>query len=244
MNTELYNEEIDRFVRGELPAKEAEEITNQMKHDPALRRIVKLHQLTNAGLQRAMDKDIAQHLPSSNRSRIRSSPSLRIMAIAAVFALLVYTSYEYIIPLIDQEEKIEAPLQENPAVNLIQASEVDPTLAKAQQAFDDQEYQIAATLFEEFLQQGETINYEVLLYRGIALRMAEQTDEAQAIFTELVETSDRHYSGEEAQWQLALIQLQHENYDACREQLQHIINDKDNKKRKEARKLFRTIRFK
>jgi tetratricopeptide (TPR) repeat protein len=262
MSTEIYSEEIEKFLKGELSLIASIRIKKRMKRDPAFRRIVNLHRLVLEGIKNTVDKDVGQQLvpPSQNLSApfkatfskpafTRSArPKARLMtsvlSIAAALLILFFVGSELLLPWFYQKETIETALNQEMEVSIGVASENDSLLVKAQNTFNDKNYKVAAELFGAYLGGGNVSNAEVLLYRGIALRKLAAYPEAIAVFNELINTSQQHYSGDEAIWQLSLTYLQQENYEACRQQLDRLISNEKSKKVAEARELKKSIRFK
>jgi len=250
MKTELYNEKIEAFLKGELPESESSEIRGRIKSDPEFKRLVELHQMVFEGIEYVIAKDIEKFLPP----RLKEPPIFRpiwqtpyfrrAVAIAAIIAGIAFIGFEFIGPQINQKRKIEKIVQASKEINFDVAGENDKILSDAQAAFNKGDFRTANDLFGQYLENSEQNNFEVSLYKGISLRLAGQPQEAVKVFENLVNTANQHYSGDEASWQLALVYLQQGDYASCRAQLNRIIKDKKNTKRAGAKKLRRVIRFK
>lgn len=260
MKAEYNSERIEAYLKGHLTKAEEEAIRQQMDGDPGFRQEVKLHQLTVDGLNYVIEKDIEGVLSNKEIKRpailkqkkrvsevggnwFQSPVAVRRMAFATTFLVLLWPIYEFVVPMINQNQKLEQRITAQENIDFSVAGENEELLIEGQKAFNGKRHDEAIQYFNQYLEQSEGQDFEVRLYRAISFRQRQNFDEAIKQLQYLESTSSQHYSGEEAAWQLALAYVQDQQYESARAQLNKILAKPKHGKRKEARQLKRLIRF-
>lgn len=260
MKAEYNSEQIEAYLKGHLTKAEEEAIRQQMDGDPGFRQEVKLHQLTIDGLNYVVEKDIEAVLSNKGIKRpailkkkkrvaeiggnwLQSPVVLKRMAFTAAFLVLLWPTYEFVSPMINQNQKIEQRIAAQQDIDFSVAGENEELLIQGQKAFNDKNHSEAIQYFNQYLENSGQEDFEVVLYRAISYRLTDKFEEAIDQFQYLESTSSQHYSGEEASWQLALAYVQDQQYESARAQLNKILAKPNHGKRKEVRQLKRLIRF-
>ena len=122
------------------------------------------------------------------------------------------------------------------AISLTVRGENDDLLKQAENAFNSKDFKKALKLFDEIYDK-DILNYEIKLYKSIALIEANQFLEAEKLLRD-IEGSNSAYKNK-AKWYLALSKLKQKDYDACLKILKTIPEDADD--HKQAKKLIKKI---
>ena len=250
MSKEVYNEDIDRFLRGELEGQAANTIKKKMETDPAFKKEVEYHELLLLGIQTASQKDLKTQLlernakiPGYERKDFLPSPTLLIIkriSLAAAILFLGFLLFKFINTDMFKgpEKTIQAALNKKPEISLTSLGDNANTLKTAQDAFNDQNYESALQHFDQYLLNNPT-DYEALFYKGVALRYLRKSAEAEKVFTDLIASQEVHLFAENARYELALSYLQHQDFDKAIPLLNSIVENPSSDWKEEAEKLLK-----
>jgi tetratricopeptide (TPR) repeat protein len=230
MDNEKKQERIERYLNGKLSSQEKTAFENNLAQDADLKREVVLQQeLTNTlkGEKIHQFRNVLQEVDAdwkSEQGRIRRLNIPRLSAIAAAVLVLII-AYRFFLP--SKQASATALLEEYydtyPMLLTSRSSdenEVNEQLNQAISAYQNQDFESAATGFSEITEVTPD-NLSYLFYQAVSLLESQKATEAIPVFQALL-SQPKHSLNEQSQWYLALAHLQNEDFTAAKSTLEGI----------------------
>ncbi len=239
-------EQIERYLAGELPAKERASFEEQMAADPELSEAVDRVKDSLQIIDIAGAHDLRQELRSIHEEieheKKGTNPWRYLLPLAAsiILVCLAYIGFwptdkaDHQTFFATYHEVYRSPMnlrQDNPAFNRI--------WQEAIQAYDEGDYPAALPKFREISNAGKGMSYLGSFYAGQCLLSMDSSSAAVVAFQKVLQT-DNDYR-EQARWYVALCYLKQGKPEALRTSLEAITEDPEAYRYKEALQLLRKI---
>ena len=226
MNDEQYLL-FEDYLNNDLNFEEKENFENQLKSDPALAESFAIYKELNSHLQYkfATDQQLTSfkaNLQSANKSMTKKN--VKIFAIkpfyyaiaacfALVFGLMIYNT--------SQTDPTFENYYQKQTANFTDRGDVIKTLKQAQDAFNKDDYKLAASLFEIILKSYP--RPEIEFFYGVSLMNINKFQESETAFNNLIAGNSVYKNT--STWNLALLKLKQKNFAACKATLLTIPQD-------------------
>ena len=224
MNEEQYLL-FENYLNNDLNFEDKENFENELKSNSEFAEAFEIYKDLNSHLSlkfqvendlNAFKQNLSNASGTLKKSKIISIKPI-YYAIAACFALIfgimVFNNSNKVPTFVDYYEQQNANFTERGDVLLI--------LKQAQDAFNKDDYKLAASLFETILKTYP--RPEIEFFYGISLMQIDKYYEAEVVFNKLIKTDDVFKNT--ATWNLALLKLKQKDYSACKKILQTIPKD-------------------
>lgn len=226
MNEEQYLL-FENYLNNYLNFEDKENFENDLKSNQQLASAFEVYKNLNTHLQQKFENEnqlndfkanleSAKKLMNKKETKIFSIKTI-YYAIAAcfalVFGLIIYNSNQSDPTFIDYYQKQNA--------NFTERGDVIKTLKQAQDAFNKDDYKLAASLFETILKTYP--RPEIEFFYGISLMQINKFYESEMVFDRLIKGNSVYKNN--AIWNLALLKLKQKDFVACKEVLQSIPKD-------------------
>ena len=238
MNREQEFDFIERFFEGQLNAKELEEFERIKAEDLGFALRVTQYREIIDGIQTYHQQDFMQKLEaweneSSEAKTFKINP-VYLKAAAAIILLIIPLGI-WLATLSPSYHSLYDQYYQ-PYPDVVSSRSQDNQLQEAMKAYNEKNYNQAILFLQKQLNQEE--EPMVKLYLAEAYLATNQWQQARDLFLQLKNGSNY---GDLSGWRLALINLQLENIDQAKKQLQAISRDTLHDYHQEAGALFEKI---
>ena len=237
---------IDQFLMGQLPPEEHKNIEDMIQHNEEFARQVQRRRESIAAVELLGDLQMKQRLGELHEKGIRLANQSRrrtwlrpLLASAAAVLLLVVAGWWFF----NQPVSSKAMMAEHFQTYDLNFGQRDDNNQAALLRFSDlyrqQRFGEALAAIQNL--PTEQLSSKLKLARGIALLSDQQPEQATDAFSALLNPPAPIYS-EQARWYLALSYLAQDNTDACKRQLQQIIEKEKHFQVDEAKQLLKKLK--
>lgn len=243
-------EQLEKYLKGDMSAKEMKKFEAMLINDNDLLREIALEQELDSVL---MDQDILDLKMKLEAARNATSKSVQLspvismmksnmkyIAAAASMGVLITAGVLTLSPRSYTSDKLfKMYYQPDKAVVVNRAGRGNVNIVEALMKFQKKDYEVASNMFEEILINNPD-NIALRFYNGISLIETEKYDEAIKSFNIILEDNDNLYV-EHAEWYLALCYLKKEQVEDARIQLLRIANEEDGFYKEDAKKILEKL---
>ena len=219
---------FDKYLNNELNFEEKESFENDLKSSLELQESLNIYKDLNGYLKNKFDNESSLNkfkenleiaAVANNGKSATKIFSIKPVyyAIAACFALIfgiIFFSNNNTSPTF-----IDYYQQQN--ANFSERGDVIKILKQAQEAFNNDNYKLAASLFETILKTYP--RPEIEFFYAISLMQIDKFYESEIVFKKLIAGNSIYKNN--ASWNFALLKLKQKDYKSCKEILQTIPKD-------------------
>jgi len=250
MKKNSLQEKLERYLKGDMSAKEMKKFEDSLMKDNEMLREIALEQELETVLGDADILDLKMKLDAIRYKESRNqmlSPiilsmksNMKYIAAAASMGVLITAGVLTLTPRNYSSDKLfKMYYQPDKAVIVNRAGRGNVNIVEALMKFQKKEYDAASGMFEEILLNNPD-NIALRFYNGISYIETEKYDEAIKSFNLILENKDNLYI-EHAEWYLALCYLKKEDVDEARKQLLRIANEEDGFYKEDAQKILEKL---
>lgn len=243
-------EQLEKYLKGEMSAKEMKKFEAMLINDNELLREIALEQELDAVLMDSDILDLKMKLANARNSSgkaVHLSPVISMMksnmkyvAAAASMGVLITAGVLTLTPRSYTSDKLfKMYYQPDKAVVVNRAGRGNVNIVEALMKFQKKEFEVASGMFEEILINNPD-NIALRFYNGISYIETEKYDEAIKSFNIILKDKDNLYV-EHAEWYVALCYLKKEQVEDARIQLLRIANEEDGFYKEDAKKILEKL---
>jgi len=218
---------IDRYFEGNLNEEELTTFHQWLSEDATLKEEFEFQKQVKAAIileKRAATKKVFAHFEVDLKQRDKKLKKRRLLSVAAVLLMLVSLTFLFNINK-DEQDVYGTFFQPFPNIEkpAVRGESGDDLISKAFQAYDAEDYNTSATLFEE-IYQNEPSDF-VILYLGVSYMELGDFKRAIPVFESYQDTKTSQYGGY-ISWYVSLSYLK-ENQTAKAKELLKILSESD-----------------
>ncbi len=215
---------FEAYLMGDLPANEVETHEKRLQEDQNYKESFELYKSINQHLENeSKNKEELEQFKNSlsdisgNYFATRKKSKFAWVKMAIAASIIIAIGLYFLIGEISKPHYQE--IAQIPTIHLTERSAVGEAYLKAENAFNQAQYNAAIKLFDQILQEDNQ-NYSISLYQAIAYMEIDSVNKARELYDEIIEKENAY--SEEALWYAALNELKEENYTACKAYLTKI----------------------
>lgn len=215
---------FEAYLAGDLPANEVSAHEKRLEHDQDYKESFELYKSLNQHLENDFknEEEVEQFKKSvsdisGNYFASRKKPKFAWVKMALAASIIIAIGLYFLIGEISKPQYQE--IAQIPTIHLTERSADGEIYTKAENAFNQEQYSEAISLFDQIL-NGDSQNQSIRLYQAIAYTELGETDNARKLYDEIIQNENAY--SEEALWYAALNELKDENYTTCKAYLTKI----------------------
>lgn len=215
---------FEAYLAGDLPANEASAHEKRLEQDEDYKESFELYKSLNQHLENDFknEEDVEQFKNSvsdisSNYFASRKKQKFAWVKMAIAASIIIALGLYFLLGKISKPQYQE--IAQIPTIHLTERSVDGEIYAKAENAFNKEQYSEAIKLFAKILNE-DSQNQSIKLYQAIAHTELGEIDKAKKLYDEIIQNENAY--SEEALWYAALNELKEENYTACKAYLTKI----------------------
>ncbi len=223
---------FDQYLNNELNLEEKTNFENQLSNDSGMAEAFEIFKDLNSHLSQKFEnqenlnsfsnniKNAATANKNQNKTKIISIKPI-YYAVAACFALIFGIM---IFNNSNNEPTFENYYKQENANFAERGGDIIKTLKQAQDAFNNDDYKLAASLFETILEKYP--RPEIEFFYGVSLMQLDKHYQAEMVFSKLIKGNSAYKNN--ASWNLGLLKLKQKDFDSCKQILKTIPKDFEN----------------
>jgi len=213
---------FEAYLAGDLSESDIKEHLKRLENDQEYKESFELYESLNEHLKNQSEEKLGQFKDSvsdisKNYFESRTKPKFGWVKMALAASIVIAIGLYFILGEISKPQYEE--IAQIPTIHLTERSAGNEIYSQAENAFNQEQYEEAAGLFEQIL-KTDIQNQNIRLYLAIAYMENGKTDNARKIYDEIIQKENAY--SEEALWYAALNELREENYADCQAYLAKI----------------------
>ncbi len=223
---------FDQYLNNELNLEEKTNFENQLVNDSEMAEAIEIYKDLNNHLSQKFEnqenlndfknniKNVASANKKQNKTKIISIKPIYYdvaACFALIFGLLIFNNS-------NNDPTFENYYKQENANFAERGGEIIKILKQAQDAFNNDDFKLAASLFETILEKYP--RPEIEFFYGVSLMQLDKHYQAEMVFSKLIKGNSAYKNN--ASWNLALLKLKQKDLDSCKQILKTIPKDFEN----------------
>ncbi len=215
-----YSETIQKYLAGELTAKEVAKFEDLIREHSELQDEIQLYRKVSGAITDPFLENFKKDLNNIHNQNFGSQidlivkPSKHWYLVAALFLILITVGSVFLFKNNETNPQIAFSKYYQPMVADCSRGSLDETYGLAIQAFNNKNYNLAFVQFEK-ITTLDIENYSAKLYLGVCGIELEKYSIAETQFKLIIESHDPFYI-QDAEWYLALLYLKIEEVEKAK----------------------------